>query len=121
MLRLIREGHEPLRYEDRFFDDPASVERIARALGLALPQDRTDAIFSRYRTEAVRSFASQLDALPEERIAWVGDHKMDIVTQIHAPHIGDATSGKWRDLPSETRDGMTNALRPLLNLLGYEA
>ena len=119
LLRLAAQGHLLLRYEDRFFDEKQSVERLAHALGIRLESAVIDTIFARYRTDAVRSFAKSLGDLPPERIIMVGTHKMDKVTQILGPHIGDAGSGKWYDLPIQAQTELTRVFAPFLDRFGY--
>ena len=119
LLRLAPQGHTLLRYEDRFFDDPTAAQRLAHALGLSLAPAAIDAIFNRYRTEAVRSFAQRLADLPPERLTTVASVPMDRVTQILAPHIGDARSGKWRDLPAPAQAELTRLFGPFLDRFGY--
>ena len=60
LLRWMSEEHVLLRYEDRFFDDPTTVAVLARVLGVQAGAATRDRIFTRYRTEAVRSFATVL-------------------------------------------------------------
>ena len=72
MMRLADDGYPLFRYEDRFFDDPATVAAIARALGVAVAPERMEAIFARYSTKSVRAFAARLGDLPPERVAMVG-------------------------------------------------
>jgi hypothetical protein len=119
LLRLAPQSHPLLRYEDRFFDDPTAADRLAHALGLRPAPAVIEAIFSRYRTEAVRSFAQKLGDLPPERLTPVASFMMDRVTQILAPHIGDARSGKWRDLPVPLQAELTRMFAPFLDRFGY--
>jgi hypothetical protein len=119
LARLAAQGHPLLRYEDRFFENPASAERLAHALGLAVAPTVIEAIFARYRTEAVRSFAQGLADLPPERLTMVNTFMMDRVTQILGPHIGDARSGKWRELPDPLQAELTRIFEPFLVRFGY--
>ena len=119
LLRLAPQGHPMLRYEDRFFDNLAAAEHIARALGLRVAPAMIEAIFARYRTEAVRSFAERLSDLPPERLTPVGPTMMDRVTQILGPHIGDTRTGKWRDLPAPAPAELTRVFTPFLDRFGY--
>lgn len=119
LMRLVEEPHLLLRYEDRFFDDPTSVGRIARWLGLDPSPTLVCTIFGRYETAAVRSFAARIAQLPEERIVMAGRSRMDQVTQIHEPHIGDGRSGKWRELPPTVGEEMTRIYWPFLQRFGY--
>lgn len=95
-----------LRYEDRFFDHRATVEDLARRLGVRLDTVTIDRIFSRYATGAVRSFAQTLTD---------NDAEHDSVTQIHRGHIGDTRSGKWRDLPEQAQAELTRFFAPFLD------
>jgi hypothetical protein len=119
LLRLAPQGHPMLRYEDRFFDNLASAEYIARALGLRVTPAMIEAIFARYRTDAVRSFAERIGELPPERLTPVGPAMMDRVTQILGPHIGDTRTGKWRDLPVPAPAELTRVFTPFLDRFDY--
>lgn len=119
LLRLAPQGHPMLRYEDRFFDDIAVAKHLAQALGLRVAPAEIEAIFARYRTEAVRSFAQRIGELPPERLTPVGPAMMDRVTQILGPHIGDTRTGKWRDLPAPAPAELTRVFTPFLDRFGY--
>ena len=119
LLRLAPLGHPLLRYEDRFFEDRAVAGRISLALGIEPTPELIDAIFARYSTEAVREFSERLGELPPERLTTVVTFKMDRVTQILGPHIGDTRSGKWRNLPMQVQTELTRIYRPFLDRFGY--
>jgi hypothetical protein len=121
LARLVAAAPLLLRYEDRFFDDPAIPGRVARALGLAPDPAAEAAVFARYATAAVRRFADNLPTLPPERLASFGPTTVDRVTQIHRRHIGDARSGKWRDLAEPERGHLSRFFRPFLDHFGYES
>lgn len=119
-LRCAEAGALLLRYEDRFFDDPAAVERLATELGLDLPPQRCRAIFETYRTEKVREFAASLDSLPAERLAGDGTiDRLDRLTQFHRTHIDDGRIGKWRDLDPSQQELLTRTFAPFLDRFGY--
>lgn len=99
-----------LKYEERFFEHRATVDQIAKALDLELNSTVTEAIFNRYATGAVRTLAQRLSDDASE---------MDEVTQIHRGHIGDARSGKWRELPGDVPRELTRLFAPYLEPLGY--
>jgi hypothetical protein len=120
LSRLADQGHMLLRYEDRFFDDVATVESLADAIGARLPRSAIDTIFERYNTETVRAFAAGFDALPPGRVIPVGGFRMDRVTQIHEPHIGNAAIAKWRDLPSGIQSELAQRFAAFLDRFGYE-
>jgi hypothetical protein len=79
-----------------------------------------EAIFARYRTSAVQAFAQAIDSLPDERVQMVGAFKMDRVTQILGPHIGDGRDGKWYDLAPRLQVELTRLFGPFLDRFGYE-
>jgi hypothetical protein len=120
LLRLAHRNLPLLRYEDRFFDDAPVIERIAKRLSLSPSQDVVASIFAHYRTAAVRAFAQGIDNLPPERVQMVGAFKMDRVTQILAPHIGDGRDGKWYDLTPRLQIELTNLFGSFLDRFGYE-
>ena len=62
------EGGSVLRYEEKFFDDRASVERIGRMIALPIDPALEATIFAHYRREAVRNFAARITELPPERL-----------------------------------------------------
>jgi hypothetical protein len=117
--KLATRGCALLRYEDRPFDRPQAVAELAATLEVSASAATLAAIFDRYRTEAVRVFASNLANLPADQLV-NGEFPMDKVTQILAPHIGDARSGKWRDLPPATGGELTRFFGPFLDRFGYE-
>ena len=119
MTRLAAEGYPLLRYEDRFFEDPAMVDRVAAWLGLAVAPEAAQGIFRRYETDAVRAFARSLSTLPPERVTMVGEHPMDRVTQILGPHIGDTSEGKWFELPGQVQGELARVFGPFLERFGY--
>jgi hypothetical protein len=119
LTRLATSGHLLLRYEDRFFDDVTMVARLASAIRVNVPADVMQAIFDRYRTDAVRKFAASLADLPPERVQMVGDFRMDPVTQILAPHIGDGRDEKWYDLGPRAQVELTQFFGPFLDRFDY--
>jgi len=119
VIRLAEEGHPVLRYEDRFFADPATLARLAVQLGLAPEAAAREAIFARYTTQAVREFTRLVPDLPPDRLARDERVVFDRLTQIHHTHIGDARSGKWRELPGNLPAELTRFFAPVLERLGY--
>ena len=99
-----------LRYEDRFFEDRATVAQLAASLGLEISPAVIETIFATYATAAMRSRATEL---ADRGTAF------DQVTQIHRGHIGDTRSGKWRDLPEPVRIKLTQWFDPFLKRFGY--
>jgi hypothetical protein len=121
LARLAEQGHTLLRFEDRFFDERRSVDLLSDRLGILSAAEVKDEIFARYQTEAVRCFAGKLEELPPERLTMVAGYRMDRVTQVLATHIGDARTGKWRDLPARVQTELTRYFRPFLDRFGYDS
>jgi len=115
-------GAPGLRYEDRFFDRPATVAKLAQHLGLTVQPADQARIFDTYATEQVRRFGLALDTLPPDRVKSVGTAtSYDEVTQIHRRHIGDQRIGKWRDqLDPVQRATANKQFAPFLRAFGYE-
>ena len=118
VMRL--EPHLLLRYEDRFFDDAATIERIAETIGVPVDPVARETIFARYTTEAVREFAQQVADLPAERLQMVAGVPMDKVTQILAPHVGDTSVGKWRGAPPMHQAELNRLFAGFMERYGYE-
>ena len=119
LARLVGEGHKVVRYEDRPFDHLGAVAGLAEYLGMETDRAPLERVFERYRTEAVRDFASRLSELPADRLTATGAFAMDKLTQILAPHIGDAIIGKWRRLPPKVANDITHFFGPFLDNFGY--
>ncbi len=120
MMALAAAGHPLLRYEDRFFDASLTVAKLGAILGLHLPPPLMESIFTRYQTEAVRTFAQALGDLPPQRVTRFGSsHLLDQLTQIHGVHIGDTRSGKWRHLPHEVKEQLAHHFAGFLARFGY--
>ena len=96
-LQCAHAGYPVCATRTVFFADPGTLGTIAGYIGTALDTDARARIFARYSTDAVRTFATQVEALPAARVK--GDPASDLydeVTQIHRGHIGDGLVGKWR-------------------------
>ena len=114
-------GHPVLRYEDGFFDDPATLRRIAAHLGVTPGAAVLDAIFARWRTDAVRARAAAVPTLPPEQRSPDGAPVMlERRTLVTRTHIGDGRSGKWREaFDAEPGGRMTRFFAPFLIRFGY--
>ena len=121
-MECAQAGFAVLRYEDRFFDNAVTVDRLAAYLGLTVPDAELARIFAAYRTESVREFAAGVKALPPERQQGEGDFRFDRLTQITHNHIGNAQAGKWRErLDTGQRAALTQHFRPFLAAFRYPA
>jgi hypothetical protein len=120
ILRLARLNSQIMRYEDRFFDHFSAVEHLAETLQISVATPELQSIFDRYRTEQVRAFARTVKDRPVELTTKIDRFVMDKVTHIVADrHIGDARSGKWRDLPATTQTELTQIYAPFLESFAY--
>lgn len=114
-----------LRFEDRFFDDPATVERIAAMFPGVLPLSESRRIFDELRRAAVDAFIANLEALPTTESSlddltgqW---DTYDEVTGWHKHHAGrDAEVGRWRrELSDRQVLTIESHMQPLMERLGY--
>ena len=88
-----------LHYERRFTDDPATLDRIAAALGGVLDAAARARIFQATRREQVEALIAGLDAMQGTvRDALSGD-QYDSRTQWHRHHAGrDGRTGRWAEM-----------------------
>ncbi len=114
-------GHDVLRYEDAFFDDPATLRNLAERLGLAVPDAVLERIFADWRTDAVRARAAAVTALPPERRRDFGARlTLDAATLVTHTHIGDGRIGKWREaFDAPVRARLTGFFAPFLFRFRY--
>ena len=90
-----------LRFEDRFFDDPATVQRVAALFDGALSDFDDRRIFAETRRDKIEAFIADMDHAPTFRRgvdAVDGQTYMyDEVTCWHKHHAGrTAETGLWR-------------------------
>jgi hypothetical protein len=90
-----------LRFSDRFFDDPATISRIAATFGGTLLDADKARIFAETRREEVENLIARLEELPtastyfNERTGH--DDTVDEVTGWHKHHAGrKGEDGRWR-------------------------
>jgi hypothetical protein len=119
VARWSDRGCPVFRYEDRFFGQPRSVDRLAALLDVQASAEARAAIFARYETEAVRSTAASLVHQDLSALKQIGPFRMDPVTQILETHIGDGRTGKWRGLQPPVQAELTRFFDPFLARFGY--
>jgi hypothetical protein len=94
MVALAEDRPFLLRYEDRFFDDPHTVHRVARRLGLKLTDARLAAIHTSLTRDKVHE---KIRALT--RKGTFGKRPdpdcFDHATHWHPGHVGDGRIGKF--------------------------
>jgi hypothetical protein len=90
-----------LRFDDRFFDDPATIERLAATFDGTLSEADKDRIFAETRREQIENFIANIEALPTAATYFnelTGhDDTLDEVTGWHKHHAGrKGEDGRWR-------------------------
>jgi hypothetical protein len=89
------------RFEDRFFDDPRTIEHMARLFSGTLTSDECERIFAQFSREAVEGFIARLEELPTTTSQFnnvTGEWDVaDSATGWHKHHAGrSAEVGRWR-------------------------
>jgi len=115
-----------LKFENRFFDDPATIGRIAAKLPGMLTEADGARIFAAFRRDAVDAFIADLPTLPSA-VTQLDDvtgqmDTYDPLTGWHTHHAGrKGEIGRWR---RELTDAQVNAIEQRLGdwmqLSGYE-
>jgi hypothetical protein len=116
-----------LKFEDRFFDDPATVERIATLFPAPLPSGEGRRIFEALRRESVEAFIARLESLPttersfdEATGQW---DTYDEATGWHKHHAGrNAEIGRWqRELSEQQAATILRRMQPWMEKFGYHS
>lgn len=114
-----------LKFENRFFDDPATVAHIAARFPGALSDTDAARIFAALRRDAVDSFIADLETLPSATTEFdeVTGHwdTYDLLTGWHKHHAGrTAEIGRWRrELTSEQVTAIEQRLGGWMKRFGY--
>jgi hypothetical protein len=116
-----------LRFEDRFFEREATIDRLAATLpGTLSPQDRAR-IIAQTRREAIDSFIAGLDTMPGVRSGFdtmTGQNDVfDPATGWHRHHAGrKGETGRWQQELSANQVARIEALLlGVMRRFGYEA
>jgi hypothetical protein len=114
-----------LQFEDRFFDNPETVDRIATLFPGVLPESDSRRIFTRLRRDSVDAFIANLETLPTTKRIFDGvTGQWDIydgVTGWHKHHAGrTAEIGRWRrELSDRQLRTVEQRMRPWMERFGY--
>ena len=114
-----------LKFEDRFFDDPATVDRIAARIPGVLSAADSARIFAGLRREAVDAFIAGIETLPSAETAFdeiTGKWDThDQITGWHKHHAGrSAEIGRWRrELTPEQVAAIERRLGHWMERFGY--
>jgi hypothetical protein len=120
-LLADRPGAVLLHYERGFADDPATLDRIAAALGGALDGPDRARIFRETRRDRVEALIAGLGAMPETVRDVLSGDMYDRRTQWHRHHAGrDGRVGRWTEmmLPAHA-EVVENRMRPWMRRFGY--
>jgi hypothetical protein len=87
-----------LRYESGFPADPATIPRIAAAIGIAADADTCARIFAAFSRDSVERFITGLATLPQAQHDARSGDVFDPETQWHKHHAGRTGEiGRWRN------------------------
>jgi hypothetical protein len=85
------------RYEDNFFDDPATLDIIASSFGASLSAVDKTRIYTETRRSAIEAFIRTFSHLASVVDQPEPGHFVDLETQWHTHHVGrDGEVGRWR-------------------------
>ena len=114
-----------LRFEDRFFDDRATIERLAATFGGTLSGTDKTRIFAETRREEIEKFIANMEALPTAMTYFNDrtgrDDTLDEVTGWHKHHAGrKGEVGRWRrELSAPQVAAVEARLRAWMKRFGY--
>jgi hypothetical protein len=116
-----------LRFEDRFFDDPRTVDRVASLLPGVLRAGESTRIFDALRRDVVDAFIADLDGLPTA-VSQFHDltgqrDTYDAVSGWHKHHAGRTGEvGGWRRHLSDVQvRTIERRMRPWMERVGYDS
>lgn len=123
-VRIVQLAHVArplvLRYEDRFFERPQTVARLARRLGVTIARPAAERIFNALTAENVRK---RIRGLTSRGVfgARPDPDRFDPRTHWHPGHIGDGKIGKYAEVLSPRMQGtVLEALHEYCLTFGYE-
>ncbi len=109
------------KFEDRFFDTPATLDRIAGSFGKSLASVDSQRIFSGLARSSVEAFIEGFADIPTVVTQPEPGHLVDLDTQWHTHHVGrDGEIGRWRRILSDTQQATIHSeLAALMHRFGY--
>ena len=115
-----------LRFEDQFYDDPMTIEKIAATFHGELSDYDRDRIFSETRRGAIEVFITKLETLPTAESDYdelTGQQDTyDQLTGWHKHHAGrKGEIGRWQhELSPFQVAAIEERLRPWMESFGYQ-
>ena len=112
------------RFEDRFFEDPATIGRVAALFPGMLPQNEHVRIFAALRRDAVDAFIADRERNPTTQSAFNAvtgrQDIVNVVTGWHKHHAGrKGEVGRWhRDLSDIQMRAIEHRMRPWMERVG---
>jgi len=102
-----------LRYETGFFDDPATLTRLAGHLGYSPAAPALDTIFQASRRAAIEEYIAGLPSLPGVLQDPVSGDRLDPVTHWHSHHARrDGEIGRWQRLLTPAQNNLIRTRLP---------
>lgn len=120
-LAALCDSFDPVifHYEERFFDNPQTVARIAKSLGVSLGADGIQRVFEQHTRVRVKRQIQNL----ERRGAFgtvAHPDRFDPVSHWHPGHVGDTESGKFaRVLTSSQQRAVLSVTTAFRGAFGY--
>ena len=109
-----------LHYEHGFHRNPLTPKTLGAQLGIGMTDTTSATLHKRFETDSIRRLAQSVETLPHARLKRNGGDVFDMVTHIHANHIGDGETGKWRHVLSPAEQAQVQErLGPFLGHFGY--
>jgi hypothetical protein len=115
------------RFEDRFFEEPSTVGRIAALFPGVLPEGESARIFAALGRDAVDAFIADMERQPTTRTAFnpvTGEHDVvNVATGWHRHHGGRSGEvGRWRrGLTAAQLQAIEQRMRPWMERVGYDS
>ena len=114
-----------LRFDERFFDDPATIRKLASVFDAPLPDADLQRIFAETRREEIEKYIAGMDQRPtvttyfNEIIS--AEDTLDDVTGWHKHHAGrKGEDGRWRrELSAPEVAAIEQRLRQWMVRFGY--
>lgn len=122
-LSIMDRPHTILfRFEDDFFDAPATLDAIANSLGCCIGTDDRARIFAETRRSAVEAFIDTFPDIPSVVTQPEPGHLVDTDSQWHTHHSGRTGEvGRWRKVLTIGQIEIVNKrLSETMRKFGYE-